>query len=225
MLWWESLKLRIPVPAIKRRAMSRLARSGREDVAVRMLKDRNRTVREEAARILGMRSYFAGVKALVDALSDDASEVRVAAARALARLGSARQSYRAFSRRDRVGATLRFAEGLSGPSLFTGQFQTAKRAVRPLSNCLRDQDERVREAAATALGELGRFEALDPLEQALEDPADGVRKAAASSLRQLEEFAESVKQDVSELAGDSDDVLRRLVAMALDMIGQPGGAR
>jgi hypothetical protein len=66
-------------------------------------------------------------------------------------------------------------------AVLCGELQVEK-SVHPLSKLMSHTDERVRRAAAGALGRIGGTGAYEPLRRAFQDPAAGVRLEAARNL-------------------------------------------
>ena len=99
----------------------------------------------------------------------------------------------------------------------TLQDTTAKgRRIRALIEALSDRDAGVRQAAASALGEIEDPRAARPLAGALQDPSPEVRKAAVEALGQIEDPA-AVPALVS-LLRDGDAEVRQMAAHSLGQI-------
>jgi HEAT repeat protein len=89
-------------------------------------------------------------------------------------------------------------------------------AVEPLIAALGDEDRNVRSAAAKALGRLGNARAVEPLIAALGDEARDVRSAAAGALGR---FGEPAVEPLITALGDEDPLVRNVAAEALGRLG------
>lgn len=92
-------------------------------------------------------------------------------------------------------------------------------AVQRLAFALKDPDPAVRQAAASAIGALGRPEGADPLLLALADEAPEVRIDAALALGRLR--SEGAVEALSLLVLDQDPWVRAAAVQALGSIGAP----
>jgi HEAT repeat protein len=141
-----------------------------------------------------------------------AAEVRVAAAKVLGRTGS-QESIPAL-----LGAVDDSEEDVRWFAVEGLRKLGATHAVPRISQALqRDRSARVREVAASALGELGQPAAVPALRRALDDPEEHVREKASAALLTLatdsyermmviaEAFAEQ------EMFGQSQQVLERVI--------------
>jgi HEAT repeat protein len=97
--------------------------------------------------------------------------------------------------------------------------------VDELIEQLKDEDWRVREAAAKALGKIGNIRAVEPLSAALRDKDEDVRESAASALEKInpnwhttEEAKRQVPQFIAALR-DEYWYVRKAAAYALGEIG------
>lgn len=90
------------------------------------------------------------------------------------------------------------------------------RAIRPLLAALRDPQEWVRWAAATALGSLGK-PAIPVLSEALHDPSPTVRSLAAMALGQTGE--PDAVEPLREALGDAAWPVRQAAIQALERLG------
>jgi len=115
---------------------------------------------------------------LLQAMRDNDSDVRRAAAQALGALGETALESLLWALRDNDSDVRQAAAQALGA---LGDPQ----ALEPLLRALRDDDSDVRQAAAQALGALGDPQALKPLLRALRDDDSDVRQAAAQALEQL----------------------------------------
>ncbi len=99
------------------------------------------------------------------------------------------------ARADRIDS---LAESLRNDSSYKVRAQAAivlgklgdKRAVPPLIDALRDDEEAVRSVAANSLGRLGDPQALDALRARMDDPSLGVRGAAGKAIAAIEKARE-----------------------------------
>jgi len=151
------------------------------------------------------------VPALLQALGDEAEDVRKAAARALGRIGD-RQAVppliQALGDEDEdVRSAAAKALGRIGDP----------RAVPVLIQALGDGDEDVRKAAAEALGGIGDRQAVPALLQALGDENWRVRSAAAEALGRIGD--RRAVPSLLQALGDRDRRVRWAAAEALGRIG------
>lgn len=180
-----------PAPLVRRRAAATLGALGGEEcqpLLLAALKDKDAGVRADAAAGLGGNARVGviclsdsrvapeAVEPLMEALNDEAPEVRLAAAYALREAGDDR-------------AVLALRRVLDDP--YPGVRLTAicalgnikgEEALTALITQLKDRDEKVRSTAAGALGDQGDPRAVEPLAAALKDPVAGVRAAVAHAL-------------------------------------------
>jgi HEAT repeat protein len=152
--------------------------SGDVGELLQQLADKNRHVRQEAARALGEMSDRRAVPHLIQALGDKYTKVREAAAAALGRIGDERAAPHLVQAFGDQSVRVR-SEAVKALS------QIGRAAVPHLSQALDDQRWKVRERAVLALGRIGDPSALPHLVQALNDSKNAVRTAAASALGQL----------------------------------------
>jgi len=90
-------------------------------------------------------------------------------------------------------------------------------AIEPLEGLLASEDYLLREAAAGALGEIGRKESAEHLIKLLDDPEHMVRRAAAEALGQLKASAAKT-QLIESLDPEENLVVRRAAVEALEKI-------
>ena len=189
----------------------------REETAIRNLANAlNPEVREQAAEVLGEIASERAVEALADAMFNDPEEsVREASIDGMASLDFERLAQILQEHPDPL---LRRAAALC-----LGR-KGDPRALSPLGNSLvnaPDSEEDVREAAATALGDLLLPEAVEPLSQALAtDGSSEVRKACAGALGALGQGtgAGSLEQ---ALVNDTEEDVREAAADALGELLDP----
>ena len=183
----------------------------REETAIENLANAlNPEVREQAAEVLGEIGSDRAVEALADAMFNDPEEsVREASTESMTSLEF---EHLAQILQEHPDPLLRRAAAIC-----LGR-KGDPRALSPLGNSLvytPDSEEDVREAAASALGDLLMPEAVEPLSKALEsDGSTKVRKAGAGALGALGQGrgAGSLEQ---ALANDSEKDVREAAADAL----------
>jgi len=188
-----------------RKEWEKLAEGGEPAVGplTQLLRDREVYVREKAAITLGRIGDRRATKHLEEALRDEDSRVRKAAAEALkgmrwrTRDASTRLAYLVARREWRklvkigepaVEPLVRLLgepveEVQRGAAEALGKI--GKPALGPLTRALRDENKGVRAWAAHAMGVMRNPEALEPLVQALKDREGSVREKAADALGRL----------------------------------------
>jgi HEAT repeat protein len=165
--------------ALRDRLVDALASVGEPALAglVEAVHDRQPSVREAAARVLGRIGGKEGIEALGGALSDDRSNVRQAAAAGLALAGgptALRALQAALAHKD--PATRRAgAEAL-------GRLEDPA-AVPALVRTMSDRERAVREAAAAALAAARTPDAMEALLSSLRSEDRETRQVAAGALR------------------------------------------
>lgn len=148
----EGLRLREGIYQRRRAAMvalSQLQEVGAADTFVGLLRDQDRQIRAEAARLLGIHGDVRSVEPLIEALQDGEVDVRLEAAGTLGKLGASAavepligrlQDPHALVREQAVQALARLRD---------------KRAIEPLQILQqRNTDARVERALARALGQI-----------------------------------------------------------------------
>jgi HEAT repeat protein len=93
------------------------------------------------------------------------------------------------------------------------------KAVDPLINALKDEDEYVRKNAAGALGKIGDPKAVDPLINALKDDDIGVRWRVVEALGKLGD--PKAVDPLTNALKDENKYMRQGAAEALGKIGDP----
>jgi HEAT repeat protein len=219
---------------------------GAVDRAPHDLRDRSTLKRARAAHILGLCHVGSALPLLVQALGDPAPEVRVAATRALGRIGepTASAALLAAVGADRVVPAGPAADALEGMGVgISGSLRDALSASSPTTRTVAaylsgegsfsrsldglrvaltgDEDPTVREAAAVALGRMGR--AADVVALLRETGADrprALRRACASALGELGE--PSAVEGLTGLLDDPDPRLAEIAATSLLLLGSAG---
>ncbi|NYG06048.1 HEAT repeat protein [Phycicoccus badiiscoriae] len=219
---------------------------GAVDRAPHDLRDGSILRRARAAHVLGLCHVGAALPLLVAALGDPAPEVRVAATRALGRLGepSASAALLAAVGAERVVPAGPAADALEGMGVgISGALRDAlyassattrtvaaylsgegsfSRSLEGLRTVLAsDDDHTVREAAAVALGRMGRADDVaELLRETAADRPRSLRRACAAALGELGD--PSAVDGLAELLGDPDPRLAEIAATALLQLGPAG---
>jgi HEAT repeat protein len=221
---------------------------GAVDRAPHDLKHHNTIRRARAAHILGLCHVGAALPLIVDALRDPAPEVRVAATRALGRLGepSAAPPLLAAAGAERavpagpaadaleqmgVGIADALRDGLLATSPTTrtvsaylsgeGSFTRSIDLLR--LSLTTDEDPVVRATSAVALGRMGRAaDVAVLLEGTGEQQPSGLRRACAAALGDLGD--PSAVDGLRELLADPDPRLAEIAATSLLRLGPAGRA-
>jgi len=214
---------------------------------IRSLSDRSPLVRQKAASSLGETADPMAVPALIVTLSDPAPEVGEAAFNSLLQIGgrAVPELVDSLERADRD--TRRDIATLLGQigspravptlarTLFDKEptvvqaalraFQTmGESAIPALVTLLQHKDERIRIAAAWALGEIGNREAVPALMTALEDrKSPALRQQAADALGRIGDTL--AVNGLIRALGDREREVRREAADALRKIGTPEAAK
>jgi HEAT repeat protein len=199
------------------------------------LTDKDATVRQTAAAVMGDIGARQAIPMLKRALEDDSGEVSFAAARSLWQMG------------DRSGREIFWAvlagEQKTGPGMIQGEIRDAKRKLRspaalakigideasgflgPFSMGVGFVEELVKDKGATARALSARLLGSDSdpqtrreLEQSLEDKNSGVRAAAARALSQRGGKEGLAK--IQPLLADSNDGVRTVAAAAIIRLSQ-----
>jgi HEAT repeat protein len=151
-----------------------------------LLSDGAKTVRSTASWVLGEIGDVRAVEPLIAGLADRVEDVRVAARRAVVRIGAPAVEPLIAALRDSHDWEVYMCEMSAGALVEIGA-----PAVKPLIAALKDEDVLVRWTAAGALGKIGDKRAVVPLVSALDDR--GVQRAASEALNLL-----GWKPDMSE---------------------------
>ena len=166
--------------------------------------------RRRCATIVGFRGVPEAGGVLTSLLSDEAAEVRGAAATALGRIGDPAT----------VAAVVDLlqdsAENVRGSAATALGRIGDPVAVPALMSVLGDPAWIVRAGAATALGRIGDAIAMPELVEALEDPADDVRASVATALGRID--GPAVVPVLIGALGDSAHSVRGSAAAALGRI-------
>jgi HEAT repeat protein len=200
------------------------------------LTDKDVTVRQTAAAVMGEIGARQTIPMLKKALDDESGEVSFAAARSLWQMGDS-------SGREIFWAVLA-GEQKTGPGMIQGEIRDAKRKLRnpaalvkigidegagflgPFSmgvgfveELLKDKGATARALSAKLLGSDSDPQTRLELEQSLEDKNSGVRAAAARALSQRAGKEELAK--IQPLLGDSNDGVRAVAAAAIIRLSLP----
>src|SRR5579864_1282746 len=199
------------------------------------LTDKDATVRQTAAAVMGDIGARQGIPMLKKALDDESGEVSFAAARSLWQMGDP-------SGREVFWAVLA-GEQKTGPGMIEGEIRDAKRKLHspaalakigidqasgylgPFSmgvgfveELLKDKGATARALSAKLLGSDSDPETRRELEQSLEDKNPGVRAAAARALSQRGGKDELAK--IQPLLADSNENVRTVAAAAVIRLSQ-----
>jgi HEAT repeat protein len=186
------------------------------------------------------------VPALIDALRDDDPKILQAACRALEHIGDTaafpalrvhadvmeealqalaklggstfplQQAVRTLAEQSLWGVLCR---ALTGDQVRDAIVQLGSRAVPALIDALRDDDPRIRQAACTALGQIGDPAAVPELTKRLQDSVSDVRIAACTALGQIGDS--SAVPELIKCLEDTDYDVRIAACTALGKIGDP----
>jgi HEAT repeat protein len=169
-----------------------------------LARDSESKVRFEGAHALRELRDPAAIPALVTFTEDAESNIRQEAIMALVEL---------YVDTDRAAGVERFIEVFSDQydrTTLPPHSKVEPAVLRALTLGLRDDDPRIREESALALGLLGARSSLPELGQALQDPEPSVRGAAALAIAKLG-GAEHGKALVALLADDAGSVRNRVL--------------
>jgi HEAT repeat protein len=159
---------------------------------------------------------WARAEALVETLSADQPELRMASANALGRLGNRAGTKALVARLDdpdqRVRSRAARALGRVGDP----------RAVSALRNRLDDESVEVRREAADSLGRIGGEKALSALLDLLDDDSETVRRIAASSLGNFGS-AKPIDALISLLSDENEGVRRASVFSLIEILSNAPG--
>jgi HEAT repeat protein len=177
-------------------------------------------VRAAAALALGRAGQAGSAESIAPLLLDPVEEVRGAAIRALGALAACADAL--VTRAEPLLAAEDPTRRRTGARLLgevDGAAASADRAVGRLAFALKDHDVGVRQAAAAALGRLGRREAGDALVLALADESADVRIEAAGALGRMR--SAGAVEALCLLVVDPDPWVRAATLEALGAIGAP----
>lgn len=199
------------------------------------LTDKDATVRQTAAAVMGDIGARQAIPMLKKALDDESGEVSFAAARSLWAMGD-------FSGREIFWAVLA-GDQKTGPGMIEGEIRDAKRKLHspaalvkigidqasgflgPFSmgvgfveELMKDKGATARALSAKLLGSDSDLETKRELEQSLEDKNSGVRAAAARALSQRGGKEELAK--IQPLLADGNENVRTVAAAAIIRLSQ-----
>lgn len=194
----------------------------------------NETVRERAARLLGVFEGEQVTEALIESVdTDDSPAVRAAAVDSLDAIGIEA----VFACMERIASFERASEAdwvavddiaavLDSPQPEIRMAAASAlahldepRAVSVLTHALSDSDPRVRERVARACGSLGHPQAIVPLEARFDDESADVRREAAVALGRI--ATDSALSVLLDRIDDSSETVRYIVVSALGESGRP----
>jgi HEAT repeat protein len=157
-----------------------LRRRGTIDAACRRTRSHRATERDRAAELLGAAGTTEGLPYVAELLKDRDPQVRLAAVRALGRIGTYDAAMALIVHLDETGSKI-------PPHPITmALLRIGADATEPLLHALEIGSIGVRTIAAEVLGILGLIPAAGPLEHLLtDDPDAGVRVACARGLGRL----------------------------------------
>ena len=189
------------------------------DPIIGALKDEDQRVRDRAAQALGQLKNAAATDSLIEALNDENSDVRQEAAWALGQIEDPRTvdplSYA--SVKDANGYVREEAyEALQKNDIGGNTVDT--RSVDPIIGALKDEDQKVRDRAAQALGQLKNAAATDSLIEALNDENSDVRQEAAWALGEIGDVR-SIDPLKYSFVKDVNSYVREEAKKALEKLG------
>lgn len=214
-------------------AISELGGSEAIDSMVTAATDQSEYVRKLAVTALGSFGSKKAANALTDALEDENPDVRERAAFSLIEVMSNAPAQDSHQMREKIAANLRdLDEEVSTDALITGLEKGeersirrnaawllgqigGRRAVNPLMDALRDEDEHVRKFAATSLAQIGE-PAVEQLIEGLTDRKPGVRKMCAFALGKIGD--PRAIDPLNHRMEDEDEDVRRFVFQALSKV-------
>lgn len=192
------------------------------DAIIQGLNDDHENVRAYCAYGLGMMKAKAAIPALIDAMRDSVSHVRLRAVGALGKIGPDAKEivpellghlgHENWATR----ATAASALGKIGP--------VNEKVIPSIAGLLDDESVNVRRSAIGALGRIGvqSSDVIPILTQALHEQGnDDLRACAASALRHMGPEAVAAVPGLIKALGDKDSYVRRQVLYALGEVG-PG---
>jgi HEAT repeat protein len=205
--------LKSPNAKTRREAAEALGKSRRREAVAplaALVRDPDGKVRLTVVRSLRELRDVAAVPALVTSLEDGDARIRAEAIESLVDV------YVAAGSPASRGQFLDFYDDEEDDRLAPAPYAAVDPAVyRGLTGTLRDEDEKIRENAALALGILGGTSAVRELVALLQDPEADVRAAAVMALSKVGD-EEAGRALVPVLADESTEVRRR----ALQAIGE-----
>ncbi|MHC5019869.1 MAG: HEAT repeat domain-containing protein [Planctomycetota bacterium] len=184
-------------------------------------------VARQRAAVLLAQLGDTGVQKLLEVLSTDEGDARLAAAfglaRAIDKIGGEDLERHAYTLADALTHWLLYPEAqvrADGAEALGRIGLRAKHTINNLLDLLQDDSWAVRRAAARSLGQVGaRIEAVGPLTERLNDPAEAVRREAIDSLGMMgPDAAEAVPGLIAALDNEKW-LLKSEAARALGRIG------
>jgi hypothetical protein len=192
-----------------------LRRRGTIDQACRGTRYRTSLRRAISAELLGSAGAIEGIPFVSRLLQDRNPQVRLAAVRALGRIGTAESAAALITQLDRADP------GIAPQPVTMALLRMGLNAAGPLRRALDAQQVTVRTMAAEALGVLEVLPATGALERVVRtDPELGVRVGAAHALGRLG-MPRSVGVLISTLKQEHDADLLAAACTSLGRIGSP----
>ena len=173
---------------------------------IQALKDKDKDVREGAAKALGRIGDFRAVDPLIEALKDEVRTVRLAAAGALTKMEDARAV-------EPLTQALNDKSSEVRKKALQALIKVGKPAVGPLAQALGDESMDVRRKAAQGLHKMG-WKPSNKSEQI-------AYLIATDNWGQLAKIAEAAVEPLIQALKDKDEDVRKKAAKALIKVGEP----
>jgi HEAT repeat protein len=189
---------------------------------LRGLKSSNPETRKEAAQEAGASGNARAVPALIEAMRDEDTHVRVAVMEALGRLSDPKaieplSGFLVNPVKKERHAKYEHHEAHDITAAAMALSALGEPAFQALLDALNSESREVRRASVQALGTLRSPRAVAPLVRALDDSRSEVRKSAAQALGDLGD--RSALKGLSQALGHKDPDTRRAAAEAMGKLG------
>ena len=189
---------------------------------LRGLKSSNPETRREAAQKAGASGNARAVPALIEAMRDEDTHVRVAVMEALGRLGDPRAieplaGYLVNPVKKERRSKYEHHEAHDITAAAMALSALGEPAFQSLQDALNSESQEVRRASVQGLGALSSPRVVEPLVHALNDSRSEVRKAAALALGDLGD--RNALKGLSQALSHKDPDTRRAAAEALGKLG------
>ncbi|MDQ7822454.1 MAG: HEAT repeat domain-containing protein [Candidatus Eremiobacteraeota bacterium] len=203
--------------ALRTRVEESLAEMGHPDLAARLVvlaSSENENVRRSVVKIFGKIKKAHTADTLVDMLNDSSEEVR---SHVVLNLGE-------FSVPKVIDSLSKILGDRSEKTAMRGSAARSlgriadERAIYPLLDALKDEEEYVRGSAAMALGAFKKGEVIESLGAALNDRSELVRCYAVESLGQVKDV--KVLDILKRAEQDPSDKVKEAVARAMKNVGK-----